>query len=260
MPSALVTGASSGIGRSFAEQLARRGYELVLVARRAERLQEVADRLAAAHGTSAEVLPADLETGEGAAAVERRIAQGEPLDLVINNAGYAMRGPVADLDYVETERMLRVNILALVRLSAAAMKRMIDERKGTIVNVASGTVFMQMPGNAGYGSSKNFVVAFTRHMQVEAAGTGVQVQLLIPGVVATEFHQVAGADLDRFPPNMVMQADELVAASLRGLDAGEAVCIPSLPDVRDWEAYVAAERALMGNVSRQHPAERYGLS
>lgn len=260
MPSALITGASSGIGRIFAAQLASRGYDVVLVARRAERLQEIADRLTSDHGIKAEVLRADLESEAGAASVEDRIAKGAALDLVVNNAGYATRAPVAALDLARTEAMLRVNVLALVRLSSAALRRMTAEGKGAIVNVASGTVFMQMPANAAYGASKNFVVAFTRHMQVEAAGSGVEVQLLIPGVVATEFHEVAGADLGRFPPNMVMQGEALVAAALRGLELGEPVCIPSLPDLVDWEAYVEAERKLMGNVSRQHPADRYGLA
>jgi len=257
MPSALITGASAGIGRSFAGQLAAKGYDLVLVARRADRLEALAMALTDAHGIEAEVLAADLGSDDGAAAVESRILEGDPLDLVVNNAGYATRASVAELDVAATEAMLRVNLLALIRLSAAAMKRMAAAGKGAIVNVASGTVFMQMPGNAGYGASKNFVVAFTRHMQVEAAGTGVQVQLLIPGVVATEFHEVAGADISRFPPQMVMQADDLVAASLRALETGEPVCIPSLPAVRDWDAYVDAEQKVAGSVSRQHPAERY---
>lgn len=257
MPTALITGASSGIGRSFAEQLAERGYDLVLVARREERLREIGDRLSAAHDIRAEVLAADLETDDGAASVERRIAAGAPLDLVINNAGFATRAPTAQLDYAATERMLRVNIFALVRLSGAAMGRMTAEGKGAIINVASGTVFIQMPGNAGYGSSKNFVLAFTRHMAAEAVGSGVKVQLVVPGVVATEFHDVAGADVNRFPPAMVMQANDLVAASLKSLDLAEPVCIPSLPDVRDWEAYIQAEQKLMDNVSRDHVAGRY---
>ena len=134
---------------------------------------------------------------------------------------------------------------------------MTAEGSGAIVNVASGTVFMQMPGNAGYGSTKNFVMAFTRHMQVEAQASGVQVQLLIPGVIATEFHEVAGADLSRYPPERVMQAGDLVAASLKALEMGEPVCIPSLPDIADWDSYVAAEQRLMPNVSRNRVAERY---
>ncbi|MGZ8347563.1 MAG: SDR family NAD(P)-dependent oxidoreductase, partial [Allosphingosinicella sp.] len=124
MPSALVTGASAGIGRSFAVQLAAAGYDLVLVARRRDRLEALARELSAAHGVAAEVLPADLSADDDVATVERRILDGAPLHLVINNAGYATRGAVAQLDAAATEKMLRVNIFALVRLSAAAMRRM----------------------------------------------------------------------------------------------------------------------------------------
>lgn len=257
MPTALITGASAGIGLSYAEQLAATGWHLVLVARREDRLRGLAERLAGEHHIRAEVLAADLANDSGVAAVEARIANGFAINLVVNNAGFAARGTVAELNLAAFEAMLRVNVLALVRLSHAAMKRMTAEAKGAIVNVASGTVFMQMPGNAGYGSTKNFVMAFTRHMHVEAQGSGVQIQLLIPGVIATEFHEVAGADLSRYPPERVMQADDLVAASLKALEMGEPVCIPSLPDVADWDGYVAAEQRLMPNVSRDRVAERY---
>ena len=153
--------------------------------------------------------------------------------------------------------MLRVNVLALTRLSIAAMGRMVAAGRGRMINVASGTCFMQMPGNAGYGSSKNYVMAFTRTMQVEAEGTGVQVQLLIPGVIATDFHEIAGNAIANFPPERVMRADDLVAASLRALEMDELVCIPSLPDMADWDSYVAAERAVAADVSRDRPAPRY---
>jgi short-subunit dehydrogenase len=177
--------------------------------------------------------------------------------MLINNAGYATRGRVAELDPDALDAMLRVNILALSRLSAAAMKAMTAAGRGTIINIASGTVFMQMPGNAGYGASKNSVMAFTRHMQVEAAGTGVRVQLLVPGVIATDFHEVAGNDLANFPPERVMQADDLVVASLRALEMDEPVCIPSLPEIRDWDNYIAAEALVAKNCSRDRPAARY---
>ncbi len=257
MARALVTGASAGIGRAFAEQLAERGQDLILIARREDQLQELAARLRDKN-VEVEVLAADLASEAGLAAVRDRIATGPLCDLVVNNAGFARREMVADMDLGGFEAMLRVNVLALAGLSAAALQRLSAERRGAIINVSSGTVFMQMPGNAGYGASKNFVMAFTRHMQVEAQAAGVQVQLLIPGIVATEFHGVAGADLAHYPPGMVMQAGDLVAASLKALDTGEAVCIPSLPDVRDWEGYVSAEQAIMPNVSRDRLADRYG--
>lgn len=255
-PRALVTGASAGIGRNFAEHLARTGHDLVIVARREDRLRALAGELGATTGADVEVLAADLGTDAGVAAVAARIAAGG-VDMLVNNAGYAARGRVAELDPDALDAMLRVNILALGRLSAAAMKAMTAAGRGTIINIASGTVFMQMPGNAGYGASKNYVMAFTRHMQAEAAGTGVRVQLLVPGVIATDFHEVAGNDLANFPPERVMQADDLVVASLRALEMDEPVCIPSLPEIRDWDNYVAAEALVAKNCSRDRPAARY---
>jgi short-subunit dehydrogenase len=255
-PRALVTGASAGIGKSFAEHLARTGHDLVLVARRADRLEELAETLRTETLVEAEVLAADLGDREGVAAVAARIEAGD-IDMLVNNAGFAARGTVAELDAAALEAMLQVNIVALSLLSSAAMRAMIAAGRGTIINVASGTVFMQFPGNAGYGSSKNYVMAFTRHMQLEAEGTGVRVQLLVPGVIATDFHAVAGNDLSNFPPERVMQADDLVVASLRALELDEPVCIPSLPEVRDWDNYVAAEALVAKNCSRDRPAARY---
>ena len=256
-PRALVTGASAGIGRTFAEHLARTGHALVLVARRQSRLEELAASLRAAHGVDVEVLSADLAADDGVERVVARLAAEPPVDMLVNNAGYAVRGRVGQLDADATDAMLRVNVLALTRLSNAAMARMLAAGRGRIVNVASGTCFMQMPGNAGYGASKNYVMAFTRTMQAEAAGTGVQVQLLIPGVIATDFHEIAGNAIANFPPERVMSAEDLVVASLRALEMDEAVCIPSLPEVADWEAYVEAERTIAANVSRDRPAARY---
>jgi short-subunit dehydrogenase len=255
-PRALVTGASAGIGKSYAEHLARTGHDLVIVARREDRLQALAAEIGEATGIDVEVLAADLGSDEGVAAVVARIEAGG-VDMLVNNAGYAARGRVAELDPQALEAMLKVNVIALSRLSSAAMKGMTEAGRGTIINIASGTVFMQMPGNAGYGSSKNYVMAFTRHMQVEAAGTGVRVQLLVPGVIATDFHEVAGNDLNNFPPERVMQADDLVVASLRALEMDEPVCIPSLPEVRNWDNYVAAEALVAKDASHDRPAARY---
>ncbi|HWA22976.1 MAG TPA: SDR family oxidoreductase [Caulobacterales bacterium] len=255
-PRALITGASSGIGRSYAEQLAAAGYDLVIVARRAERLNELAAALMDAHGAGVEVLPADLSEAAGVRKVVERIASGAPLALVINNAGFATRGPLATLDPEAFDSMLAVNITAVTHLSIAALKRMTADGAGAVINIASGTVFMQMPGNAGYGASKNYVTALTRHMQVETAGANIRVQLLVPGIVATEFHSRMPTR-PQFPPHLVMSADDVVRASLRALDMNEPVCFPSLPDIKDWDAYVAAERQIAAGASRDKPASRY---
>ncbi len=255
--SALITGASAGIGKSFAEHLAHTGHDLVLVARRTDLLEALADRLRNESGVDVEVLPADLSTDEGVGNVVARISNGPPIDLLINNAGYASRGKVAELDADALDHMLRVNVMALSRLSRYAMGRMVAEGRGSIINVGSGTAFMQFAGNAGYGASKNFVMAFTRHMHLEAEGTGVRVQLLVPGLVSTDFHAVAGGDIASFPPERVMKPDDLVIASLRALEKEEPVCIPSLPQISDWNAYVKAEGAVAANTSRDHLAARY---
>jgi uncharacterized protein len=252
-PVALITGASAGIGAIFARQLADRGYDLVLVARREDRLRDLAKAL----DTHSEILVADLEGDAGVAAVEARLAQSPPIALVVNNAGFAARGPVAALDPARLTAMLRLNVEALSRISHAAMERMTRAGTGAIVNVASGTAFMQIPANAGYGASKSFVTAFTRHMQAEAAGTGVYVQLLVPGVIETDFHEVAATSIDRYPRDRIMQADDVVGASLNALDRLEPVCIPSLEDTDLWDKWVAAERELAGQVSRDRPANRY---
>lgn len=252
-PIALITGASAGIGAEYARQLSARGHDLVLVARREDRLRALADELK----TDCEILVADLEDRSGLGIVERRIAEGASLALLINNAGFAARGAVASLDPDRLEAMLTLNIIALSRLSHAALKRMSADGAGAIINVSSGTTFMQIPGNAGYGSSKSYVTAFTRHMQAETAGSGVAVQLLVPGAVATEFHEVAGTSVDRFPPDRVMQAPDVVRASLAALDSGEQVCIPSLPDPALLDAWITAEREVAANVSRDTVAERY---
>ncbi|MDR6632607.1 short-subunit dehydrogenase [Phyllobacterium sp. 1468] len=256
-PSALITGASAGIGQGYSEHLARTGHDLVLVARREDRLNELASRLRDAHGIAVEVLVADLSSEEGAGRVADRIVSGPLIDLLINNAGYASRGRVSELAPDTLDQMLRVNILALSRLSIAAMGRMAANGRGSIINVGSGTAFMQFPGNAGYGASKNYVMAFTRHMHLEAEGTGVRIQLLVPGVVSTDFHQIAGADLANFPPERVMKPDDLVVASLRALEKEESVCIPSLPNIKDWEAYVKAETTVGAQTSRDRIAARY---
>ncbi|HJQ18661.1 MAG TPA: SDR family NAD(P)-dependent oxidoreductase [Allosphingosinicella sp.] len=257
MPTAFITGASAGIGRCYAQQLAASGHDLILTARRADRLQAIGDDLASRYGIGTEIIAADLGGDDGAGMLERRIRDGDPIDLVVNNAAFPTKGPVADLDFAALDAMLRVNVVALARLSHAAMYRMTRAGKGAIINVASGTAFRQMLGNAGYGASKSFVVALTRHMQAEARGSGVYVQLLIPGAIATGFHALVGGSVAQFPPERVMQADDLVAASLHAAASLDPVCIPSLPDIKDWDAYVAAEARLTENTSRDRVATRY---
>ncbi|WP_158746500.1 SDR family oxidoreductase [Acidisphaera sp. L21] len=256
-PCALITGASAGIGLCYAEHLARAGHDLVIVARRGEILNKHAKRLEEAHGVDVEVLTADLEQTIDVARVAERIETGGRIDVFINSAGYAVRGRVDALDPIAMEAMLKVNIIAMSRLSHSAMSRMRAEGSGRIVNIASATCFILIPANAGYGASKNYVMAFTRHMQVEAEGTGIQVQLLVPGVVATDFHSKAGGSLSAFSAERIMSADSLVVASLRALEMGESICIPSLPSITSWDAYIESEHLIAKDVSHAQSAARY---
>lgn len=259
-PLALVTGASSGIGTAYVRHLASTGYDILAVARRREALEALKSEIEASHRTTVEVLPADLESDEGLSRVVERLRQGSFVTMLVNNAGFAARGRIGEMDLAAFDRMIRLNVVALAHLTDAAMARMRVENRGTIIQISSGTMFMQLPGNSAYGASKNFVTGFTRTLQAEVEGTGIRVQLLVPGVIATDFHRVAGNDLSRFPPERVMSADDLVTASLRALELGEPVCIPSVPDITDWDAYVAAEQQLSANASRDKPAARYHVT
>ncbi|UPG92726.1 SDR family NAD(P)-dependent oxidoreductase [Luteibacter aegosomatissinici] len=254
---ALITGASSGIGEAYAERLAESGYNLVIVARRTDRLNAVAERLAGSFGVEVEVIAADLARTEDVRRIAARLEAGPRIEIFINNAGYAFRGKVTAFDADLLDKMLAVNVQAMTRLARSAMGQMVQAGSGIIINVSSATAFLLRPGNAGYGASKSYVMAFSRHMQLEAAGTGVYVQLLVPGIIATDFHQIAGADLARYPADRIMSAADLVTASLSAVDLREDVCIPSLPDAEAWSRFLAAEGAIAADVSHDKIASRY---
>jgi short-subunit dehydrogenase len=256
-PAALVTGASSGIGLSFAHHLARTGHDLILVARREDRLRDLAEQLSGEHGIDVEVIAADLADPDDLDVVEERLEAGGHVDLFVNNAGFAAIGKVGEGDRDDMTDMLLLNVVAFSRLADAAMTGMKREGRGTIINVGSGTLFSKLPTYAGYGATKAYVAYYTRVMQVETKSSDIRVQLLIPGVTATDFHHVAGKSVDDFAPERVMEPDDLVVASLRALELGEAVCIPSLPDVADWEALEAAEAKIAPNASHDKVAARY---
>lgn len=228
-PTALVTGASSGIGEVFAQQLARRSYDLVLVARCSERLQTLAARLKAEAGVGVEVLSTDLTDQAGLRRVEARAAQA-PLDLLVNNAGFAVYKPLAESDPATLEEMIALNVLALTRLTRAALPPMLARGSGAIINVASGLAFLPQATRATYTGSKAFVLNFSQALSEEVNDAGVRVQVLVPGLTPSEFHLRSGTDLSRFPSEIVMSAEDLVRASLKGLELDETVCIPGLHD------------------------------
>ena len=253
---ALVTGASAGLGVAFAERLAADGYDLVVVARRRDRLEELAERLDA----NVEVLAADLADPTALGEVEARAAEG--IDLLVNNAGFAGYRPFAELDPDVAENLIRVHIVATTRLSRAVLPRMIERGSGGIVNVASLLAFSgsippdPLPLRATYAACKAYMVTFTQQLAYELAGTGVRVQVLTPGLIRTKFHEVAGRDPTKMPFGM-MEPVEVVAASLRGLEAGEVVSAPGLEDESLIESSNEAQETVFRTAIAGVVAARY---
>jgi short-subunit dehydrogenase len=210
----LVTGASSGIGAAFARALAARGSDLVLVARRTDRLQALADELVAGHGIRAEVIGMDL-SAEGVGSNLRDRVDG-PIDLLVNNAGFGVHGPLATADIAALDRMIAVNIRALVELSRAFLPEMLERGAGGIVNIASTAAYQPLPGMAGYGASKAFVLSFTEALWQEARERGVKVLALSPGATESEFFEVVGNENGAVGAKQ--SAQQVVATGLRALD------------------------------------------
>jgi uncharacterized protein len=229
MSVALVTGASAGIGRAFAVGLAARGHDLVLVARDVARLEKLAAQLAATHGVGADALAADLLTDDGVAAVEARLAAADrPVDILVNNAGFGTFGRFAELDVEREVQEVGLNVLALLRLTHAALGAMESRHAGAILNIASLAAYQPAPASATYGATKAFVHSFTHAVHEEARGTGVHVMLVCPGYTHTEFHDRAELGATDLPEFVWQSADDVVAAALRDLDRGRSVSIPGL--------------------------------
>ncbi len=221
---ALVTGASAGLGAEFARQLAAAGASLILVARRRDRLDELARELEGKHVVRVEVLPADLASDEGVRSVERRIAEAETLDLLVNDAGFGGRGAFAARDVSEHLAMVDVHVAATVRLIRAALPGMMARGRGAVINVASVAAFSPFSGPM-YSGTKAFLVMFSENLRAEAGKKGVVVQALCPGMTHTEFHDVIGMDKSVVPRAFWMTADKVVRASLKHLGRGT-ICVP----------------------------------
>ncbi|MGH0034071.1 MAG: SDR family NAD(P)-dependent oxidoreductase [Myxococcota bacterium] len=236
-PRALVTGASAGIGQTFAEHLAKDGYDLVLVARRRDRLEVLAKRLREEHRADVEVVVADLIDAEDLRTVEERAAAAPGLDLLVNNAGFGTAGPFAEADADAEAREIRLNVLALTRLTRAALPPMIQRGRGAIVNVSSMAGFGPAPYNATYAATKAFVNSFSEAIAEEVRGRGVVVQALCPGFTRTEFQSVAGVDVSGIPDFAWMEPAAVVEASLSALRSRDVICVPGLANqVASWAA------------------------
>jgi len=227
-PLALITGSSSGIGATFASQLAARGFDLVLVARRRDRLEELAETLRRSNGITAEILRADLTIDAELNAVEQRIEAAGNLELLVNNAGFGTHGKFSSVDVQSQDQMHRLHVLATMRLTHAALGGMTRRGQGGIINVSSVAAFWSSPGSISYCATKCWMNSFTEGLALElkSAGSRVKVQALCPGYTLSEFHDVAGMDRKLVPASLWMRAEEVVAESLAGLDRGKTVVIP----------------------------------
>jgi short-subunit dehydrogenase len=251
---ALVTGASAGIGREYCRLLAGRGYDLILVARDAERLRALAAELERSHGVRAEALAADLARDEELDRVVTRLSRETALTLLVNNAGFGTAGTLAATDPAEQERMVRLHVLAPMRLTRAALPGMLERGRGAIVNVSSVASFIHAAGSVNYCATKAYLTTFTEGLAAELAGSGVQAQALCPGFTRSEFHQRIGPRAGDHPAYLWMTAAAVVRASLAQLDRrGPVVCVPGV----GYKLFVALVRLLPRRVIGAITSRRY---
>jgi uncharacterized protein len=256
---ALITGASAGIGAIYADRLAKRGFDLILVARNQGRLDALAKRLKSETGRSVETLAADLNDKADLAKIEATLRGKAGITLLVNNAGVGAAGPLLNSDVEKMDEMIRLNVGALTRLTYAAVPGFVARGGGNLINIASIVAISPETLNGVYGGSKAFVLAFSQSLQHELADKGVRVQAVLPGATATEFWDIAGLPVQHLPTEIVMSAENMVDAALAGFDQGETVTIPSLPDKAEWDGFDAARRAMSGRLSSAVPASRYNV-
>jgi len=254
---ALITGASSGIGAIYADRLAKRGYDLILVARNRDRLKALADRITTETRRTVEVLDADLNDKAGLAQVEAKLRSDASITLLVNNAGVGTHTPLLSSDVDKMVDMIDLNVTALTRLTYAVAPGFAARGKGGIINIASIVAIAPEILNGVYGGTKAFVQAFSQSLHHELAAQGVRVQAVLPGATATEFWATGGLPVEHLDQNIVMSADSMVDAALVGFDRGELITIPSLHEVEEWEAYEAARKVMSAHLSRNTPAARY---
>ncbi|MCP3712131.1 SDR family oxidoreductase [Paraburkholderia sp. CNPSo 3274] len=257
---ALITGASSGLGAVYADRLARRGYDLILVARNRDRLIALADRITNDTRQSVEIVDADLRDGVALAAVEEKLKQDASVTLLVNNAGVGTHTPLLESDIDAMTRMIDLNVTALTRLTYAAVPGFIARGTGAVINISSIVAISPETLNGVYGGSKAFVLAFSQSLHHELADKGVQVQAVLPGATATDFWQSGGLPIEHLPEGIVMSASDMVDAALTGFDRRELVTIPSLHAGEKWEAYEAARRTMSRDLSNDVPAPRYATA
>ncbi|MFS8049428.1 SDR family NAD(P)-dependent oxidoreductase [Rhizobium sp. BR 314] len=257
---AVVTGASSGIGAIYAHRLANEGYDLILVARNGERLRALASRLTDETGRTVETLSADLGSKDDLARVEKVLREDQSITILVNNAGFGGTAPLIASDADKMQDMIDLNVTAVMRLTYAAVPGFVARGHGTIVNIASIVAIAPELLNGVYGGTKAFVLAFSQSLKHELADKNIRIQVVLPGATATEFWGIAGTPVELLPGEIVMSAESMVDASLAGLADGEFATIPALEDAGLLQAYEKARQALMPNLSRSVPARRYKLA
>src|SRR5580698_1206740 len=254
---AVITGASSGIGAIYADRLASWGYDLILVARNRERLSAIAKRVSEDTGRSAEIIVADLGNRADLVHVEDRLRTDASITLLVNNAGVGVPTPFLAADIDKIDQMIELNVTALVRLTYAIMPAFVEKAKGAVINISSALGIAPELLNGVYGGTKAFVLAFGLSLHNEFSGRGIRIQTVVPGATATDFWDLSATPLDGLPAEVVMNADDMVEAAIAGFELGETITIPSLPDVADWETYEAARLNLIPKLYLSSPAGRY---
>lgn len=254
-PKTLITGASAGIGATYAERFAQRGHDLVLVARDQARLEALAARLRHEAGVSVEVLRADLTDAADLAQVEAKLRDDAAITTLVNNAGASVAGAFTAQKPEDVSRLIALNVTAVTRLAHAVSPRFAEVGGGTIINIASVVGLVPEFSMTVYGATKAFTLFLSQGLQVELAPRGVRVQAVLPGATGTELWDKAGADPAKLPPMMTVA--DLVDAALAGLDAGESITIPPLPDAGQWDSYQSARHAMLPGFGNTAPAARY---
>jgi short-subunit dehydrogenase len=254
-PSVLVTGASTGIGAAYAERFARRGHDLVLVARNIARMEALADRLRTETGVAIDILPADLGDKNERAAVETRLRDDARIGILINNAGTNLSGTFVEQSTDDVERLVTLNTTALVRLAHAIAPRLAQAGEGAIVNIGSVVGLAPEFGMPVYGATKAFVLHLSQSLNLLLGPQGVYVQAVLPAATRTEIWTHSGVDVDTMTG--VMEVSDLVDAALVGFDRREPVTVPPLQDVAQWEAFEAARQAMLPGFAQSRPAARY---
>jgi short-subunit dehydrogenase len=248
---ALITGASTGLGAVYADRLARRGYDLILVARDAGRMTALAEKLHGETGRTIDVLPADLTNADDVARIEARFASDDAITLLVNNAGMSLNGGLLDSAPAE------LNITAPTRLARAAGNAFVARGAGGVINIASVLALAPEMFDGVYSGTKAYLLNLSHSLAVQVEGKGVRVQAVLPGATRTEIWERSGKDVDSFPPDWVMEAGDLVDAALLGFDRGETVTIPPLADEGEWQAFETARHAMDGKLSNRVVAARY---